>query len=153
MACILQPKCSFFAQILQMLFTSRNSGVEVKITSMHDIHMFRRDRTCRIIKCNPWSTRLHPHPTLIKKMKTYLELEGMLGPKSKVQPQQNQSRPAQSNTNPLERREANPTNKKRKLIPTERYKVQVVAKPKSTSRVSNTATQSSAIVSNTTMNS
>ena len=113
----------------------------------------QRDRMCQIIKCNPWSTSLCPHPTHIKKMKTYLELEGKLGPKSKIQPQQDQSGPAQPNINPLVRREAKATDKKRKLILTKRYKVQVVAKPKSTSKVNNTATQSSAIVPNTTMNS
>ena len=79
--------------------------------------MFRRDRTCQIIKCNPWSTRCHPHPTLIKKMGTYLELEGKLGPKSKIQLQQNQSRPTQPNTNPLVRREAKATNKEENSSP------------------------------------
>ena len=49
--------------------------------------MFRRDRTSQVIKCNPWSTRLHPYPSLVWKMRTYLELEGRLGPKSKTQPQ------------------------------------------------------------------
>ena len=49
--------------------------VEVRITSMQGTHTFRRDRTCQIIKCNPWSARLYPHPIIIKKMKTYLELE------------------------------------------------------------------------------
>ena len=56
-------------------------------------------------------------------MRTYLKLEGKLGPESKIQPQQNQSRPAQPNTNPLVRRETKATDKRRKLIPTKRYKV------------------------------
>ena len=72
--------------------------MEVRITSMQGIHMFSRDRTFQIIKCNPWSTRLCPHPTIIKKIKTYLELEGKLGPKT--QSQSNQFRPPQPNTNP-----------------------------------------------------
>ena len=96
--------------------------VEVKITSMQGIHMFRRDKTCQIIKCNPWSTRLHPHPTLIKKMRMYLELEGKLGPKlkQKTQPQQNQPRPAQPSTNPLVRRGTKTSDKRRKLIPSQK---------------------------------
>ena len=40
--------------------------------------MFRRDRTTQVISCNPWSTRLHPYLSLIRKIGTYLELEGKL---------------------------------------------------------------------------
>ena len=54
--------------------------VEVKITSMQGTHIFRRDRTTQLIKCTPWRTRLCPHPTIIKKMKTFLEVEGKMGP-------------------------------------------------------------------------
>ena len=122
MACILQPKCNFLHGFFRCHLPVEMVDVEVKITSMQGIHMFRRDRTCQIIKCNPWSTKHHPHPTLIKKMRIYLELEGKLGPNSKIQSLQNQSRPAQPNTNPLVRREAKATDKRRKLIPTKRYK-------------------------------
>ena len=117
MACIVQPKWDILHRFFRCCLPVEMVDVEVKITSMQGIHMFRRDRTCQIIKCNPWSTRFCPHPTLIKKMRTYLELEGKLGPKSKIQFQQNQSRPAQPNTNPLIRREAKATEKRRKLIP------------------------------------
>ena len=79
--------------------------------------MFRRDRRCQMIKCNPWSTRFCPHPTLIKKMRAYLELEGKLGPKSKIQSQQNQSRPTQAITNSLERREAKQLTKRENSSP------------------------------------
>ena len=54
--------------------------VEVKITSMQGMHTFRRDRMTQLIKCTPWSMRLHPHPTIIKKMKTFLEVENKMGP-------------------------------------------------------------------------
>ena len=54
---------------------------------MRGIHTSRRDRTTQVISCNPWSTRLCPYPSLIRKMKTYLELEGKLDPKPKSQPQ------------------------------------------------------------------
>ena len=82
---------------------------------------------CQIIKSNPWSARLHPYPTIIKKMKTYLELEEKLGPK--FQPQSNQSRPTQPNTNPCVRKETKATEKRKRLIPTKKYKVKVVARP------------------------
>ena len=105
MACILQLKCNFLHGFFRCHLAVEMVDVEVKITSMQGTHTFRRDRTCQIIKYNPWSTRLHPHPTLIKKMRSYFELEGKLGPKFKFQAQQNQSRPSQTNTNPLVRRE------------------------------------------------
>ena len=98
MACILQPKCNFLHGFFRCCLPVETVDVEVQITYMQGTHTFRRDRTCQIIKCNPWSTRLHPQPTLIKKMRTYLELEGKLGPK--FQPQPNQARPTQPNTNP-----------------------------------------------------
>ena len=48
----------------------------------------------------------------------------------KPQTQSNQSRPPQPNTNPHVRRESKATKKKRKrLIPTKKYKVKVVARP------------------------
>ena len=82
---MLQPKFNFLHGFFRCHLPVETVAVEVKITSMQGIHMFRRDRTCEIIKYNPWSTRLCPHPPLIKKMKMYLELEGKLGPKPKQQ--------------------------------------------------------------------
>ena len=90
---------------------------------MQGTHTFRRDRMCQIIKCNPWSTRLWPHPTIIRKMKTYVELEGKLGPK--LQPQTDQSRPAQPNTNCHIRKETKAIIKRKKIIPTKKYNVKV----------------------------
>ena len=60
-------------------------------------------------------------------MKTYLELEGKLGPKP--QPQSNQSRPPQPNTNPHVRKEFKAMEKRKRLIPTKKCKVKVVASP------------------------
>ena len=108
MACILQPKCNFLHGFFRCYLPVETGNVEVKITSMQGIHTFRRDRTCQIITCNPWRTRLHPHPFLIKKMRTYLKLEGKLCPKPRKQPKpqqnQNQPRPIQPSTNTLVRR-------------------------------------------------
>ena len=85
-------------------------------------------------------------------MRTYLELEGKLGPTSKIQPQQNQSRSTQPNNNPLVRKETKATDKRRKLILTKRYKVQVVTKPESTPKASNMIMQTSTIAPSTTVN-
>ena len=129
MTCILQPKCNFLHGFFRYRLPVDMVDVEVRITSMQGIHTFRRDRTCQIIKCNPWSTRLCPHPTIIKKMKTFLELEGKLGPE--LQPQTDQSRPTQPDTNPCIRKETKAIEKMKKLNPTKKDKVKVVGRHKS----------------------
>ena len=80
MACLLQPECNFLHGFFKCKLPVEVVDVEVKIMSMQGTHIFRRDQTTQLIKCTPWSTRLHPHPTIIKKMKTCLEVEGMMGP-------------------------------------------------------------------------
>ena len=72
-------------------------------------------------------------------MKTYLESEGKLDPK--FQPQANQFRPTQPNTNPHVRKETRATEKRKKLIPTKKYKVQAVARPEPTPKTSNATAQ------------
>ena len=110
---------------------------------MQGIHTFRRDRTSQVIKCNSWSTRLCPYCSLVQKMRTYLELAGRLGPKSKTQPQtelqptqshvqQNQQSPAQPSTNPRVRKSPAPkvNDKRRKtMISKRRYKVKALTQP------------------------
>ena len=85
MACLLQPECNFLYSFFRCKLPIEVVDVEVKITSMQGTHIFRRDQTTQLIKCTPWSTRLHPHPTIIKKMKTFLEVEGKMGPVSTSQ--------------------------------------------------------------------
>ena len=136
MACILQLEYNFLCGFFRYHLPVKKVDVEVRVTSIQGTHTFRRNRLCQIIKCNPWSTRLQPHPTLIKKMKTYLELEGKLGPK--FQPQPDQSRPTQPNTNPHVSKETKVTEKRRKLIPTKKYQVKVIARPKPGPKASNT---------------
>ena len=90
-------------------------------------------------------------PQSYQEMRTYLELEEKLGTKSKIQSQQNQSRPTQPITNPPVRSQTKATDKRRKLIPTKRYKVQVVAKPESIPNASNMIMQISTTAPSTTM--
>ena len=87
MACILRPECNFLNGYFRCLLPMETMDMEVKVKTMQGIHTFLWDRTSQIIKCNPWSTGLCPCPSLIQKMKTYLELEGKLGPKPRPQPQ------------------------------------------------------------------
>ena len=102
MACLLQPECNFLHRYLRCQLPVEVVAMEVKITSMLGTHIFRRDRTMQLTKCTPWSTRLCPHPTIIKKMKTFLEVEGKMGPIP--QPTNSHYRPPQPDTNPNVRR-------------------------------------------------
>ena len=79
MACLLQPECNFLHGFFGCKLPVEVVNVEVKITSMQGTHLFRRDQTTQLIKCTPWSTRLFPNPTIVKKMKTFLEVEGKMG--------------------------------------------------------------------------
>ena len=73
-------RMQLLAWFLQVQAPSRGGGCGSRdYLYAGDTH-FRRDRTTQLIKCTPWSTRLHPHPTIIKKMKTFLEVEGKMGP-------------------------------------------------------------------------
>ena len=146
MACILHPGCNFLHGYFRCQLPTETVDMEVKVKTMQDIHTFRRDRTSQVIKCNPWSTRLCPYPSVVWKMRTYLELEGRLDPKSKTQPQtqtqptklqevhmqQNQQRPAQPSTKPRVRKSTAPkvSDKRREtMIPKRRYKVWVLTQP------------------------
>ena len=60
-------------------------------------------------------------------MKTYLELEGKLGPKPQLQ--SIQFRSPLPDTNPQVRKKSKVTEKRKRLIPTKKYKVKVVARP------------------------
>ena len=81
MACILRPECNFLNGYFRCLLPLETVVVEVKAKMMRGIHTFKRDRTTKVISCNPSSTRLHPYPSLIQKMKSYLQLECKLSPK------------------------------------------------------------------------
>ena len=87
--------------------------MEVKITSMQGTHIFRRDWTMQVIKCTPWNTRLCPCPTIIKKMKTFLEVEGKMGP---TPAPASQFRPPLPNTNTNIRKD-NAAEKRKRAVP------------------------------------
>ena len=70
--------------------------------------------------------RLCPHPTIVKKMKTFQEVEGKMGPIP--QPASNQYRPPQPDTNPNVRKDKATENRKR-AAPTKRFRPNTVSKP------------------------
>ena len=59
-------------------------------------------------------------------MKTYLELEGNLGPKPQSQSSQFNPQP---DTNPQVRKESKVAEKRKRLTPTKKYKLKVVTRP------------------------
>ena len=83
----------------------------------------------QLIRCTPWSTRLCPHPTIIKNIKTFLEVEGKMGPLP--QPTSNQYRPPQLNTNPKVRRD-HAAEKRKRAVPTKRFRPSAALKPNET---------------------
>ena len=111
MACLLQPEYNFLQGFFRCKLLVEVVDVEVKITSTQGTHIFRRDWTTQLIKCTPWSTRLQPHSTIIKKMKTFLEVEGKMGPLPA-----SQFRPPLPDTNPNIRKD-NATEKRKKATP------------------------------------
>ena len=84
--------------------------------------IFRKDQTTQLIKCTPWNTRLCPYPTIIKKIKTFLEVEGKMGPIPA-----SQFRPPLPDTNPNIRKDK--TAEKRKRVAPKRFRPSAAPKP------------------------
>ena len=93
--------------------------IEVKATSMQGMHIFRRDRTTQLIRCIPWTTKLCPHPTIVKKMKTFLEVENKMGPI--IPGLVSQFRPPLPETNP-NFRQSNITGKRKRAAPKKKFR-------------------------------
>ena len=127
MACLLPPECNFLHKYFRCWLLVEVVDVEVKITSMQGTHNFRRDRTMQLIKCTPWSTRPCPYPTIIKKMKTFLEVEGKWVPY--LSPLVANSGPHRGAvlattgqyTNPKVRKD-NTAEKRKRAVPTKRFR-------------------------------
>ena len=129
MACLLQLGCNFLHRYFRCWLPVEVVDVVVKITSMQRMHIFRRDRSMPLIKSTPWNTRLCPHPTIIKKMKTFLEVEGKMGPIP--QPTSNQYRYPQVDTNPKVKKD-NTGEKRKRAAPTKRLRTSIAPKPSET---------------------
>ena len=107
----LQPKCNFLHGFFRCKLPVEVVDVEVKITSMQGTHIFRWDSTTQVIKCTPWNTGLCPYHTMIKKMKTFLDVEGKMGPIPT-----SQFRPPLPDTNPNIRKD-NAAEKRKRAVP------------------------------------
>ena len=80
MACLLQLECNFLHGYFRCKLLVEVEDVEIKVTSMQGTHIFGRDWMTQLIRCLPWTTKLHPHLKIVKKMKTFLEVENKMGP-------------------------------------------------------------------------
>ena len=129
MACILKPECNFLHGFFRCCLPIEAVDIEMRITIMQGTHVFRRDRTSQLIKCTPWSMRLCPNPTIIKKMRTFLELEGKLG--LNTQYLSIQFKPSQPDTNPNTRKGSKVTEKGMRIAPSKRFKAKIAVKPNS----------------------
>ena len=118
MACLLQPECNFLHRFFRCKLPVEVVDVEVKVTSMQGMHIFRRDRTTQLIKCTPWSMKLCLHPTIVKKMKTFLEVENKMGPI--ILAPVSQFRPPLPETNPNFRK-SDTTEKRKRATPKKKF--------------------------------
>ena len=114
------PECNFLHGFFRCKLPVEVVDIEVKITSMQGMHIFRKDRMTQVIWCTPWSTRLCLHPTIIKKMKTFLEVEGKMGP-IPVRVPSNQFRPPLPETNPNVRKN-DATEKRKRATPKKKFR-------------------------------
>ena len=119
MACLLQPECNFLHGFLRCKLPVEVVDIEVKVTSMQGTHIFRRDRTTQLIRCIPWTTKLCPHPTIVKKMKTFLEVENKMGPI--IPAPVSQFRPPLHETNPNFRK-GDTTEKRKRATPKKKFR-------------------------------
>ena len=119
MVCLLQPECNFLHGFFMCKLPVEVVDVEVKITSMQGTHIFRRDQTTQAIKCTLWTIRLHPHPTIIKKMKAFPEVEGKMSPApvpAPISAATSQFRPLLPNKNPNIRKDNAAEKRKRAVL-------------------------------------
>ena len=142
MACVLTLQCNFFYGYFWCQMPEDTIDVEVTVQTMKGIHIFNRDHSTQLISCRPWTSRYCPHPSLTKKMKTYLELKDKVAdppnpspayPESPNMPSPQKTQASRSNTmrETKKRSKTHQTNKRQ-------YKVRVVEKPLVLPRVSAT---------------
>ena len=128
MACQLQPECNFLHGYFKCKLPMEVVDVEVKITSMQGTHLYKRDWTTQVTKCLPWTNNIRPHPTIVKKMKTFLEVENKMGTIIQPTMQGNQNRPSFPITNPNVNRTSN-TERRKTISPKRKFRPITVTNP------------------------
>ena len=102
--------------------------VEVKITSMQGTHLYKRDQTMQVTKCLLWTNNIQPHPTIVKKMKTFLEVENKMGTMIQSSRPINQTRPPLPITNPNVNRSDN-AERRKTIMPKRKFRPVTAANP------------------------
>ena len=74
------PECNFLHGFFRCKLPVEVVDVEVKVTSMQGTHIFKRDRMTQLIRCRPGPLNSICTLTSFKKMKTFLEVEDIMGP-------------------------------------------------------------------------
>ena len=128
MACQLQPECNFMHGYFQCKLLVEVVDVEVKIMSMLGTHLYKRDQTMQVTKCLPWTNNIRPHPTIVKKMKTFLEVENKMGTMIQSSMPSNQTRPPLPITNPNVIRPDN-AERRRTIMPKRKFRPVNAANP------------------------
>ena len=129
MACILMPQCSFVHRYFRCLLSEETVDVEVKVKTMKGIHVFRRDCTTQIISCKPWSPRLHPNPSLMRRMQMYLGLKGQ-GANQPCSSSNQAVKPTSLQKAPVPKKAIEKRQKKRSKMPIRKqFKVRLTEKP------------------------
>ena len=119
MACLLQPECSFLHGYFRCKLPIEVVDMEVKVTSMQGTQIFRRDRMTQLVRCVVWTPNLCPHLNMIKKTRTFLEVENKMGPI--IPALANQYRLLLPEMNPNVRK-GNATKKRRTVTPKRRFR-------------------------------
>ena len=114
------------ACLLQMSTSSRSSrhGGENYIYAGDAYLLKRQNNTSN--KMYPVEHKTLPSPPIIKKMRTFLEVEGKMGPI--LQPASSQYRPPQLDTNPNVRKDK-AVEKRRRTAPTKRLRPNTASRP------------------------
>ena len=119
MACLLQPECNFLTGYFRCKLPVEVVDVEVKVTAMQGMHIFWRDQTTQLVRCIPWTPKLFPHLNMIKKMKTFLEVENKMGPI--IPALASQFRLPLPETNPSVRK-SDASDKRKRVTPKKRFR-------------------------------
>ena len=121
MACLLQLECNFLHGFFRCKLPVEVVDMEVKVMLMQGTHIFKRDRTIQLTKCIPWTMKIHPHPTIIKKMKTFLEEENKMGLMIPIPESNSQFRHPLPEMNPNVHKNDN-TEKRKRATPKRKFK-------------------------------
>ena len=82
----------------------------------------------QVTKCIPWTNNIHPHPTIIKKMKTFLEVENKMGTTIQTSMLNSQIRPPLPRSNPNVCR-SNNVERRKTIMPKRKFRPVTAANP------------------------